>query len=110
MLRLRSIMMASLALLLVLTACTAAPVAPAASTGETAAAPAAADAGDDVTTITWLTLTWNGVEDVIAVFEAENPDMVCVVGYSHLTMSIQMRSGVTGSKQPWRQAAIKENS
>ena len=97
MLRLRSIMMASLALLLILSACTAVPAAPAGSAGDTAASPAAeSDAGGETTTITWLTLTWDGVEDVIAVFEAENPDINVeaeMVPFNALFEQIQVRFG-----------------
>ena len=97
MLRLRSIMMASLALLLILSACTAVPAAPTGSAGDTAAAPPAeSDAGGETTTITWLTLTWDGVEDVIAVFEAENPDINVeaeMVPFNALFEQIQVRFG-----------------
>ena len=98
MLRLRSMFMASLVLLLALSACTGVPAAPAASAGETAAAPAESASGDDVTTITWLTLTWNGVEDTIAVFEAENPDINVepeMVPFNALFEQIQVRFGAS---------------
>ena len=96
MLRLRSMIMASLVLLLVLSACTAVPAAPAASEGGTTAAPAESASGEDVTTITWLTLNWNGVEDTIAVFEAENPDINVeaeMVPFNALFEQIQVRLG-----------------
>jgi ABC-type glycerol-3-phosphate transport system substrate-binding protein len=54
------------------------------------------------TTITWLTLTWNGVEDVIADFEAENPDIDVVpemVPFNALFEQIQVRFGA-GSPEP----------
>jgi len=98
MVRLHSSIMFMLALLLVLSAC-AAPVAPAgqpaAESGE-AAEPAAAPAEEGVTTITWLTLSWNGVEDVIEVFEAENPDINVeaeMVPFNALFEQIQVRLG-----------------
>ncbi|MEZ4731020.1 MAG: extracellular solute-binding protein [Caldilineaceae bacterium] len=96
MLRFRSILMTSLALLLLLGACTPAPAVPSAGEGETAAAPAEVAGSEDVTTITWLTLTWNGVEDVISVFEAENPDINVeaeMVPFNSLFEQIQVRLG-----------------
>ncbi len=101
MLRTRSIMMASLAMLLVLTACTGVPASPSGD-ANTAAAAIESEAGDDVTTITWLTLSWNGVEDVIAVFEAENPDINVeaeMVPFNTLFEQIQVRLGAN-SPQP----------
>jgi multiple sugar transport system substrate-binding protein len=101
MLRLRSIRMASLALLLFLSACTAVPAAPTQSQGD-AAAPAEAEAEEGTTTITWLTLSWNGVENVIAVFEEENPDINVeaeMVPFNTLFEQIQVRLGA-GSADP----------
>jgi ABC-type glycerol-3-phosphate transport system substrate-binding protein len=54
------------------------------------------------TTITWLTLTWNGVEDVIADFEAANPDINVepeMVPFNALFEQIQVRFGA-GSSDP----------
>ncbi|MBZ0303690.1 MAG: extracellular solute-binding protein [Anaerolineae bacterium] len=54
------------------------------------------------TTITWLTLDWNGVEDVIADFEAENPDIHVEaeqVPFNSLFEQIQVRFGA-GSPTP----------
>lgn len=96
MLRLRSIFMISLMLLLALAGCVPA-AAPQAETGAAeSAAPAEAAAEEGVTTITWLTLSWNGVQDVIDVFEAENPDINVeaeMVPFNSLFEQIQVRFG-----------------
>jgi multiple sugar transport system substrate-binding protein len=102
MFRVRAGLIISLVLALVLAAC--APTAPAAP-AEQPAAPAeqpAEPAAEDVTTITWLVLTWNGVEDVIAVFEEENPDINVepeMVPFDALFEQIQVRFGA-GSADP----------
>jgi ABC-type glycerol-3-phosphate transport system substrate-binding protein len=96
--RFRSIMMASLAMLLVLSACTGVPAAPSDGAATPAGAPAESGAEGEVTTITWLTLSWNGVEDVIAVFEAENPDINVeaeMVPFNSLFEQIQVRLGAS---------------
>ena len=97
MLRLRSLLTLGLVLLIMLAGCT--PAAPA--TGG-AAAPAEPAAAEGVTTVTWLTLDWNGVEDVIAVFEAENPDIDVqaeMVPFNSLFEQIQVRLGA-GATDP----------
>jgi ABC-type glycerol-3-phosphate transport system substrate-binding protein len=96
--RYRSIIMATLAVLLILSACTGVPAAPTGGTAATAIAPAESGAEGEVTTITWLTLDWNGVEDVIAVFEAENPDIHVeaeMVPFNSLFEQIQVRLGAS---------------
>jgi ABC-type glycerol-3-phosphate transport system substrate-binding protein len=101
MLRYRTILTASLVLLLILAACAPAP-APQSPAQSGAAAPAQSPAEGDVTTITWLTLSWNGVEDVIKVFEEENPDIKVeaeMVPFNALFEQIQVRFGAN-SPQP----------
>ncbi len=98
MLRVRSLLTIGLLLLLVLAGCAPA----AAPSGESAAVPAAPAASGDVTTITWLTLDWNGVQDVIDVFEAENPDINVepeMVPFNSLFEQIQVRLGA-GATDP----------
>lgn len=59
-------------------------------------------AAQEPTTITWLTLTWNGVEDVVADFEAANPDINVepeMVPFNSLFEQIQVRFGA-GSPDP----------
>lgn len=90
MIRLRLTIVVSLVLLLIVAGC--APAAPVATEGE-AAAPAAAE--DEVTTITWLTLDWP-TEEVVAEFEAKNPDIkveVEAVPFNSLFEQIQVRLG-----------------
>ncbi len=96
MLRMRSIVTIGLVMLIMLAGC--APAAPA----EQAAAPAQPAAAEGVTTITWLTLDWNGVQDVIDVFEAENPDINVeaeMVPFNSLFEQIQVRLGA-GATDP----------
>ncbi len=100
MLRLRSLAVIGLVLILALAGC--APAAPQATTEADTAAPAESAAEEGVTTITWLTLTWNGVQDVIDVFEAENPDINVepeMVPFNSLFEQIQVRFGA-GSSDP----------
>lgn len=88
----------NLLLALILAACAAVPVA---DTGSDTAAPAEMS-DDDVTTITWLSLGWNGVDDVIALFEEENPDINVEseqVPFNALFEQIQVRLGA-GSSDP----------
>ena len=100
MLNLRSIVVLHLVLLMALAGC--APAAPVEMAGGEAAVPVEQAEEGDVTTITWLTLTWNGVEDVIAVFEEENPDINVeaeMVPFNSLFEQIQVRLGA-GSEDP----------
>ena len=107
MFRLRTTMIISLALLLILAACAPLPAAPtggeseaAEAPQEQAGAPEESTAAEEVTTITWLTLSWNGVEDVIAEFEAENPDIKVepeMVPFNALFEQIQVRLGANSA-------------
>lgn len=100
MLRYRSLLL-TLALILVLAGCAPMPASPAPDQSG-AAAPAQPAAQEGVTTITWLTLSWNGVEDVIAIFEEENPDINVeaeMVPFNSLFEQIQVRLGAN-SPQP----------
>jgi multiple sugar transport system substrate-binding protein len=100
MLRVRSIFIVGLVLLLMVAGCAPVPGAQAPAPSETTSVEPAAEEG--VTTITWLTLTWNGVEDVIAVFEEENPDINVeaeMVPFNALFEQIQVRLGAN-SPQP----------
>jgi len=97
MLRIRSLFTLGLIALVMLAGCAPAAPAPAAPAEPAAAAPA-----EGVTTITWLVLDWNGVQDVIDVFEAENPDINVepeMVPFNSLFEQIQVRLGA-GATDP----------
>ena len=55
---------------------------------------------DDVATVTWLMLGWGGAEEVVAQFEAENPDInveLEQVPFNALFEQIQVRLGANSS-------------
>ncbi len=59
-------------------------------------------AQEDKTVVTWLLLTWNGAEEVVAAFEEENPDIdieLEQVPFNALFEQIQVRLAA-GSAQP----------
>ncbi|MBV7329480.1 extracellular solute-binding protein [Chloroflexi bacterium TSY] len=92
----KSKVMISLIITLILSACVPAP-ATQPSTNEDAAD---TTTGDEVTTITCLALGWNGVEDVIKVFEEENPDINVepeMVPFNALFEQIQVRLGANST-------------